>query len=138
MCAKSCVQYAEEMRNCWKLIEYCMKRRWRKKAGSAYMIKDTASEIVESWWNIIWKEDWERKQTQLIWLRTQLSHDAEQLWLTKLCHSWILASVCKISVNAKLLNTALSSKQFMSDSFICMHNAAHSSMIKLLNTAFSS
>jgi len=73
------MQYAEEMRNCWKLIEYCMKRRWRKKASSAYMIKDTASEIVESWWNIIWKEDWERKQTQLIWLRTQLPHDAEQL-----------------------------------------------------------
>ena len=38
----------------------------------ACMMKDTASEIVESWWNIIWKEDWERKRAQLIWWKTQL------------------------------------------------------------------
>jgi len=109
-----------------------------KKADSAYMMKDTASRIVKSWWNIVWKEDWEREQAQLIWLKTQLSHDAEQLWLTKLCHSWILASVYNTFINAELSNTALLSNQFMSSSFICMKNAAHSSMIKLSNSHFIS
>ncbi len=59
-------------KNCWKLTKYHIKRRWRKKASSAYMMKDTASRIVESWWNIVWKEDWEREWAQLIWWKTQL------------------------------------------------------------------
>ncbi len=40
--------------------------------------------------------------------------------------------------HAELSNTALSSDQFMSGSFICMHNVTHSSMTELLNTVLSS